>query len=71
VGWSGQNSPIAVLNIQCYQSTWMDHRAADGWLELHDPEVHDDVGLITLMAANQPNKPKKVRPVMDYREQTC
>lgn len=49
----------------------MDHRAADGWLELHDPEVHDDVGLITLMAANQPNKPKKVRPVMDYREQTC
>jgi len=46
-----------------------DQWVADGWLELHDPQVHGDVfGLIPLMAANQPNKPKKVHPVMDCSE---
>lgn len=42
---------------------------ADGWLEEHDERVHGVVtGVIPLMAAKQPNKPRKVRPVMDYRQ---
>ena len=41
----------------------------DGWLEEYDRKVHGVVdGVIPLMAAKQPNKPRKVRPVMDYRE---
>ncbi|XP_067942947.1 uncharacterized protein [Watersipora subatra] len=42
---------------------------SNGWLEKSNPHVHgkaDDV--IPLMAVRQPNKPKKVRPVMDYRQ---
>ena len=40
-----------------------------GWLEEYSPDVHGRAeGVIPLMAARQPNKPKKVRPVMDYRE---
>lgn len=39
----------------------------DGWLEQHDESVHGTVdGVIPLMAAFQPNKQRKVRPVMDY-----
>ncbi|XP_067943044.1 uncharacterized protein [Watersipora subatra] len=44
---------------------WID----DEWLELYDSTVHGHVeGIIPLMAAKQPNKPNKIRPVMDYRE---
>ena len=47
----------------------LDQWVNDGWLELYDKHIHGDVsGVIPLMAASQPNKPKKVRPVMDYRE---
>ena len=39
----------------------------DGWLELHNEAVHGKVeGVIPLMAVIQPNKQRKVRPVMDY-----
>ena len=39
----------------------------DKWLELHDESVHGKVeGVIPLMAVFQPNKQRKVRPVMDY-----
>ena len=42
---------------------------SDGWLEEHNSKIHGKLnGIIPLMAAKQPNKPKKVRPVMDYRE---
>ena len=42
---------------------------SDGWLEPYNAQVHGKAdGIIPLMAAEQPNKPKKVRPVMDYRE---
>ena len=42
---------------------------ADGWVELHNPEVHGDVdGVIPLMAASQPNKHRQYHPVMDYQE---
>lgn len=41
----------------------------DGWLEPYDPEIHGaTTGVIPLMAVKQPNKSRKVRPVMDYRE---
>lgn len=41
----------------------------EGWLQVYDPNKHGRAdGVIPLMAARQPNKPKKVRPVMDYRE---
>ena len=46
----------------------LDRWVADGWLKLHNPEVHGVDGVIPLVAASQPNKPKKVRPVMDYHE---
>lgn len=40
---------------------------ADGWLEPHNEVVHGNVkGIIPLMAVFQPNKQRKVRPVMDY-----
>ncbi|XP_067943202.1 uncharacterized protein [Watersipora subatra] len=42
---------------------WID----SGWLEEHDETVHGKVqGIIPLMAALQPNKERKIRPVMDY-----
>ncbi|XP_067939562.1 uncharacterized protein [Watersipora subatra] len=42
---------------------------SNGWLEKFNPHIHDKAdGVIPLMAAWQPNKPKKVRPVMDYRK---
>ena len=42
---------------------------ADGWLEPYSVQRHGQVdGIIPLMAVEQPNKPKRVRPVMDYRE---
>ena len=41
----------------------------DRWLEEHNEQVHGVVtGVIPLMAAKQPNKQTKVRPVMDYRK---
>ena len=41
----------------------------DGWLEEYNPDVHGrQEGIIPLLAVQQPNKEKKVRPVMDYRE---
>ena len=41
----------------------------DGWLEPYNVQIHGKAdGIIPLMAAEQPNKPKKVRPVMGYRE---
>ncbi|XP_067929784.1 uncharacterized protein [Watersipora subatra] len=44
---------------------WID----DEWLELYDSTVHGHVErIIPLMAAKQPNKTNKIRPVMDYRE---
>lgn len=44
---------------------WID----DGWLVKYEKSEHGQLhGTIPLMAAKQPNKPKKVRPVMDYRE---
>lgn len=40
---------------------------SDGWLEPHDEKLHGEVsGVIPLMAVVQPNKARKVRPVMDY-----
>ncbi|XP_067932771.1 uncharacterized protein [Watersipora subatra] len=40
---------------------------SNGWLEPHDVKIHGDVsGIIPLMAVFQPNKGRKVRPVMDY-----
>jgi transposase InsO family protein len=39
----------------------------DGWLEEHNEAIHGKVqGVIPLMAAFQPNKQRKVRPVLDY-----
>ena len=39
----------------------------NGWLEEHSESAHGKVqGVIPLMAAFQPNKQRKVRPVMDY-----
>jgi hypothetical protein len=36
---------------------------------MYDPKVHGEAtGIIPLMAVKQPNKQRKVRPVMDYRE---
>ena len=79
VEWKWENGE-PLLHNQCsqyavpgeYKSEYeaeLDQWVADGWLELYDRHVHGDVtGVIPLMAANQPNKPKKVRPVMDYRE---
>ena len=47
----------------------VDSWIVDGWLEEYDEKVYGVVdGVIPLMAAKQPNKPRKVRPVMDYRE---
>ena len=41
----------------------------DGWLKEYDPDVHgSQAGVIPLLAVKQPNKPRRVRPVMDYRE---
>lgn len=38
-----------------------------GWLVEHDKSVHGEVrGVIPLLAAFQPNKERKVRPVLDY-----
>jgi transposase InsO family protein len=46
-------------------SQWID----SGWLVEYNPQVHGRAsGILPLMAARQPNKPKKVRPVLDYRE---
>jgi len=43
--------------------TWIEN----GWLEEHNEADHGKVqGVIPMMAAFQPNKEKKVRPVMDY-----
>lgn len=60
--------PVAEEDKEEYESEvikWID----EGWLVEYDEEKHGVVnGLIPLMAAKQPNKPKKVRPVMDYRE---
>ena len=43
---------------------------ANGWLQPHDSTIHGQItGLIPLMAACQPNKPTKVRPVMDYSKE--
>lgn len=39
---------------------------SEGWLELHNEMKDSSVtGVMLLVAACQPNKPKKVRPVMD------
>ena len=39
---------------------------SDGWLEPYNAQVHGKAdGIIPLMAAEQPNKPKKVRPACD------
>ena len=41
----------------------------DGWLEPYNVQIHGKAdGIIPLMAAEQPNKLKKVRPVMENRE---
>ena len=40
----------------------------EGWLEPYHSTVHGHVGgLVPMMAAAQPNKPTKIRPVIDYR----
>lgn len=45
---------------------WIDN----GWLQPHNSAIHGQVtGVIPLMAAPQPNKPTKVRPVMDYSKE--
>ncbi|XP_067931809.1 uncharacterized protein [Watersipora subatra] len=42
----------------------------NGWLQPHNEKLHGKVtGVIPLMAAAQPNKPTKVRPVMDYSKE--
>ena len=42
----------------------------NGWLQPYDKTIHGQVtGLIPLLAARQPNKPTKVRPVMDYSKE--
>lgn len=47
----------------------VEHWIRDGWLEIYNHQIHGQAaGIIPLIAARQPNKPKKVQPVMDYRE---
>lgn len=47
----------------------VDQWIENGWLEPYQKSKHGEVnGVIPLMAAKQPNKQKKVRPVLDYRE---
>jgi len=47
----------------------MKQNEISGWLEPYDVlKYGKGDGVIPLMAASQPNKPKKVRPVMDYQE---
>ena len=44
----------------------------DGWLVEYDPARHGThEGIIPLLAVKQPNKERKVRPVMDFRELNC
>lgn len=75
--WS-QNEPHLVNRVSEYAVSG-EHRdeyeeevrswIEQGWLEEYDEQTHGIVeGVIPLMAAKQPNKPRKVRPVMDYRE---
>ena len=80
VEWKWQNGEPQLSNrcaqyavpgeCQSEYAAELDQWVVDGWLELHNPEVHNgDVdGVIPLMATSQPNKPKKVHPVMDYCE---
>ena len=77
VRWKWKDGEPTLKN-QCAQYTITDECQApyeaemekwiqDGWLEEHDEAVHGRVqGVIPLMAAFQPNKQRKVRPVMDY-----
>ena len=73
VEWKWQNGEPQLSNMCAQYAVPGEHQSeyeaelgqwvADGWLELHNPEVHGAVdGAIPLMAASQPNKPKKVRP---------
>ena len=59
---------VSASDRECYDTElrkWVE----EGWLEPYDRVVHGQVdGVVPLMAASQPNKPTKVRPVMDYRE---
>ncbi|XP_067943330.1 uncharacterized protein [Watersipora subatra] len=77
--WKWENGELTMAN-QCSEyavpndcreifddevSQWI----SNGWLEKFNPDFHGKAdGVIPLMAARQPNKPKKVRPVMDYRQ---
>ena len=80
VEWKWKNG-APILTNQCAEYTvttdkrevydqevqkWIEN----GWLQPHDETIHGRVdGIIPLMAASQPNKPKKVRPVMDYSKE--
>lgn len=73
--WKGEEP---VLRNQCGEYAISDQCRAgyeeeveswigNSWLVEHDSSVHGDVqGVIPMMAAFQPNKERKVRPVMDY-----
>lgn len=50
----------------CEIGKWIDN----GWLQPYSKAIHGNVeGIIPLMAVSQPNKLKKVRPVMDYSKE--
>lgn len=78
VAWRWKGGEAPVLRNQCaeyavndehrplYQAEidqWID----SGWLVPHEHSLHGSVsGVIPLMAVFQPNKSRKIRPVMDY-----
>jgi len=63
--------PMYPVPSECYEAFTreVDQWITDGWMQEYDPSVHGQQdGVIPLMAVKQPNKQRKVRPVMDYRE---
>ena len=61
--YSMVDSERSVFNVEVRK--WIE----EGWLVAYDPVVHGEAtGLVPLLSAKQPNKPVKVRPVLDYRE---
>lgn len=75
--WINQEPPvIKSQNRRCivrseHQAVFrseLDNWIKNGWLEKYQHSMHGEIGaVIPLIAAEQPNKLVKVRPVMDYR----
>lgn len=79
VSWKWKNEEPVLTNScaeygmdvesRCLFEAEIEQWIRDGWLEPYQYEVHGRIdGVIPLMAAKQPNKAKKIRPVLDYRE---